>query len=191
MVLIFQLDRMTIKSKESLKLIRSENLLFIIPMTLRKLLPPMIYAATVSQISNALIVFILISIYCGTDGLAILALFLPLNYLWDGIDDVFNQGGTTLFALTMLRPRPAPDRDQCPAFILLPDHRTDQKCSAPFYDTLRHFPSVLWPPSAAIAVPDDLLALLCPCRTHHAWLHCHRYPAGKTKTACAFLLAAE
>ena len=97
---------MTIKSKESLKLIRSENLLFIIPMTLRKLLPPMIYAATASQISNALIVFILISIYCGTDGLAILALFLPLNYLWDGIDDVFNQGGDHAVRLNDASPPP-------------------------------------------------------------------------------------
>lgn len=88
-------------------MIRSENLLFIIPLTLRKLLPPMIFSAASSQIATTLASFIIISIFCGTDGLAVLALFLPLNYLWDVLDDAMGLGGTTLFAVSKGKRDPA------------------------------------------------------------------------------------
>ena len=88
-------------------MIRSENLLFIIPLTLRKLLPPVIFSAASSQIATTLASFIIISIFCGTDGLAVLALFLPLNYLWDVLDDAMGLGGTTLFAVSKGKRDPA------------------------------------------------------------------------------------
>jgi Na+-driven multidrug efflux pump len=64
-----------------------------------KLLPPMIFSSVSSQIACMLIDFILISTFCGADGLTVLALFLPFTYFWDIFDDAFSTGGTTLFAM--------------------------------------------------------------------------------------------
>ena len=59
----------------------------------------MIFSSVSSQIACMLIDFILISTFCGADGLTVLALFLPFTYLWDIFDDAFSTGGTTLFAM--------------------------------------------------------------------------------------------
>ena len=77
----------------------SKNMVAITHQVFYKLLPPMIFSSVSSQIACMLIDFILISTYCGADGLTVLALFLPFTYLWDLFDDAFSTGGTTLFAM--------------------------------------------------------------------------------------------
>ena len=77
----------------------SKNMVAITHRVFYKLLPPMIFSSVSSQIACMLIDFILISTFCGADGLTVLALFLPFTYLWDIFDDAFSTGGTTLFAM--------------------------------------------------------------------------------------------
>lgn len=77
----------------------SKNMVAITHQVFYKLLPPMIFSSVSSQIACMLIDFILISTFCGADGLTVLALFLPFTYLWDIFDDAFSTGGTTLFAM--------------------------------------------------------------------------------------------
>lgn len=59
----------------------------------------MLFSSVSSQIACMLLDFILISAFCGAEGLTVLALFLPFTYLWDSVDDAFSSGGTTLFAM--------------------------------------------------------------------------------------------
>lgn len=77
---------------------------------LGRLLPPMIGASLASCIGAVVIDFVLIAAFCGTDGLAVLAFYLPLTYLWDIIDDSFCSGATTLFAIA--KGEKAPDKAQ-------------------------------------------------------------------------------
>jgi Na+-driven multidrug efflux pump len=76
-----------------------DNTGYVVRQSLRKLLPPMVFSGMSSTLGGVVVDFVMVSLFCGAEGLAVVALFYPLCFVWDAIGDVFGVGATTAFSI--------------------------------------------------------------------------------------------